>query len=172
MLKRYCQHVDNTTTFEASVLGDVSVSHLHELRTTPGLGINVGLVDPVDPCKDLREYLLKSFPGVDPAAFRTSQTLRVSEFACCSKGDVVLLKDDPGFKAGQIWWVASVYDTCIALISSWDVVAVTETSATWSAVDRPEMYSADDILDICIWKRRGDVVTTLLPPSVRVEFYL
>ena len=167
MLKRYCQDVDNTTTFEASVLGDVSVSHLHELRTTPGLGINVGLVNPVDPCKDLREYQLESFPGVDPAAFRTSQTLRFSEFACCSKGDVVLLKDDPGFKAGQIWWVASVYQQCVALVSSWNAVSKSATSNNWLAVDHPDLFAAKDILETCIWKRSGGVVTTLLPPSVR-----
>ena len=77
-----------------------------------------------------------------------------------------------GFKAGQIWWVASVYDTCVVLISAWDVITVTGTFATWSAVDRPELYAADDILDACIWKRCGDVVTTLLPPSVRMEAYL
>ena len=127
---------------------------------------------PVHPDKKMRKCLLQNSP-VDPSAFRTSQTLRLfSEFACCSKGDVVLVKDDMGFKAGQIWWVASVYDTCVALIFAWDVVTVTGTSATWSAVDRPELYAADDILDACIWKRCGDVVTTLLPPSVRMEAYL
>ena len=61
---------------------------------------------------------------------------------------MVLVKDDTGFKSSQIWWVASVHDICMALISSWDVVAITETAATWSTIDRPKLYSADDVLDI------------------------
>ena len=95
MLKQYCQDVRNTCTFEESVLGEVTIRQLNELKTTPGLGINQGLVKPVHPDKQLRKCLLQHFP-VDPTAFRTSQTLRVSEFACCSKGDVVLVKDEEG----------------------------------------------------------------------------
>ena len=167
MLKRYCQDVSNTVTFEESVLGEVSAHHLFELKNTTGLGVSVGLVDPVGPNKALLEYLLECFPGVAPEHIRTSQTLRFSEFDCCSKGDVVLLKDDSGFKAGQIWWLASVYQQCVALVSSWDAVSKTATSINWFAVDAPELFAAEDILETCIWKRSGDVVTTLLPPSVR-----
>ena len=167
MLKRYCTDVCNTRNFEESVLGEVTLHQLHELRTTPGLGISMGLVNPSDPSADMLEYLLECFPAVAPAAIRTSLILRFSQFASCSKGDVVLLKDGPGFKAGQIWWLASVQGVCVALISAWNAVAVTETSATWLAADRPELYPADDILDTCIWKRSGDVVTTLLPPSLK-----
>ena len=129
MLERYCQHVFNTWIFEESVLGEVTVGQLNEQITTPGLGINQGLEMPVHPDKQMCKCLLQHFPA-DPTTFRTSQTLRVSEFACCSKGDVVLMKDDRGFKATQILWVASVYDTCVALISAWDVITVTGKSAT------------------------------------------
>jgi len=40
MLKQYCQDVRNTCTLEASVLGEVTIRQLNELKTTPGLGIN------------------------------------------------------------------------------------------------------------------------------------
>ena len=164
VVKRYANDVLNTNVFEHTVLSEMVCDHVSQLYNPDIFHFGVGLIDP-RPAKGAQlTTLMNEFGGT---TFMSSQTAWFSDYARCTVGDVVLVKDGGSFVAGQVWGHFSVDGFCISVISLWALTARTAHACDWRKSDNPLFVSTDDILEATMWSRHSaDIVRTLIPSSV------
>ena len=81
----------------------------------------------------------------------------------------MILKDGGQLLAGEVWLHASVYGECFSLISTWELLHWNDDlgTASWRLQERPELWSTDQIVGVCISRFYPDRVLTLIPPHLR-----
>ena len=161
--------VCNTRVYERSVLAEVAARSLYELAQPGRFKYDVGLQRPGRaPAKLLQELRRELGEG---RAFQASNTARVSEFATCSRGDVVLLRGaDSAITAGEVWYLFEADGQPLALISEWLPLCNNKSvgSAEWEELERPVYVPMETILTPVTYTRcRPGVVRTLVPTYLR-----
>ena len=168
VVKRFASDILNTVSYERSVLGEVTAHQLESLAGDSNLCEDVGLLDP-KPAPPKMRLLLETELEASGFECLTSREARVSAWATCCKGDVVLVKDEDRFCAGQVCFHACYGGEHISLVSLWDFIKGDGTSAEWQAASNPILVETCEIYTSVISTRlREGVVRTLLPIHMRL----
>lgn len=173
MVKRYATEICNTVSFERSVLGEVISHHLSELAHEDAFP-KEGLVRPRYATHRLQSFLASSFHLPEGERCSFSHTARFSQHESCSKGDVVLFKDEAtgAILAGQIWFHTVVYEVGLTVLttwerSNWDTVS---GAAEWLVRKAPIFVKTSDIrASVAHCECRPGVCRTLVPCILRVD---
>ena len=95
-----------------------------------------------------------------------------ARFGICGflhRGDVALVRRAGGdFEAGEVYTCISVFWDPFALLSMWRPIETKVKGVLrlhQVCTDRMELVPLEDILDVCIFKRMGDVAKTIVPFS-------
>ena len=97
LIKRYCNEITNTTTFESTALKEVICHHLAKLDSTDTFTFSIGLVSPYEAPHKLRSWIVETLEISRTSVVRTAAAeARISAFATCRTDDVVLVRDGPG----------------------------------------------------------------------------
>ena len=151
MVKRYANEICNTSVFERSVLGEVTSHHLAEL-SKPDCFPTVGLVRPRAAPARLHAFLSAEFE-IQCGQFLYSHEARFSKHESCSKGDVVLYRNEHGaVAAGQIWFHVVVAGVTVSALAVWHRVGWNaDTGAAERLVQSsPEFVYLHDILSTVV----------------------
>ena len=172
MVKRYSNDVRNTTSFEKTILSEVTCHHLAELECESKFDLSVRLISPVRAAgPKLISFLASAFSiEGDNVVYTTSARARVSEFEVCRRQDVVLFLDPCTLKVqcGEVCFFAACNDCAVALISLWhfETSEVEQGTVTVRiADDTVELFSASDILVSCTYRRKADGRAQIIVPS-------
>ena len=101
--RRYGDPIQNTSTWEHTVLSELTAHHLAALRNNVSLSFQPGILfegfvpQPIQ--KAIAAELGLSDPGLVSGMCKAS---RINEFEVCHTQDIVLIKDGDG-DLGQIW---------------------------------------------------------------------
>ena len=90
--------------------------------------------------------------------------------ASCQKGDVVLIKYDSSYKAGQVLLHASVNGVPVSLVTEWGLHSINRDAgyAKWHTCGHSRiMIETADILDAVCYTKHSTIATTLLPAEFR-----
>lgn len=173
MVKRYATEICNTTKFERSVLGEVVSHHLSELAAADAFHTK-GLERPKNAPSRLQAFLTATFhlPVGETCAF--SHSARLSHNEVCSKGDVVLFRDEAtgAVGAGQIWFHVVVQDVGVTVLTTWERSKWDADSgaAEWLIKDAPVFVQTSDIkVSVIYCQCRPGVCRTLIPCILRVD---
>jgi hypothetical protein len=164
-LKRAANDIYNTKTFEHSVLSDSTVQHIHDITKAGEYNFGVGLVSPRPAPKKLSS-LMKTAWGAD-VEFSIGAAVRISCWDTVHVGDVVLVRNDDGLRAGKVIANVCTGDALVCVVSVWTLASMCYAHATWVVNDNPQIIRVEDIIDATTWRDEGTTVTTLLPPICR-----
>ena len=170
LIKRYCNEITNTTTFESTALKEVICHHLAKLDSTDTFNFSIGLVSPYEARRKLRSWIVKTFEISTTTVVRTAAEARISAFATCRTDDVVLVREGTSFKAGQIKRHFECNGVAFSVVSVWDLHRrISTEAAEWLRRDNSYgVYECSDLLDAVIWTQSSNaVIRTLLPHQFR-----
>jgi hypothetical protein len=154
LIRRFCNDVLNTTFFERSVMGNVVCQHLYELGLDTTFDYTVGLINPREASKLLRQTVCNDLcGGAGVAVVHTARLARCSASVVVANRDVVFVKRDRSFIAAYIWRIVAVAGRSAVLAqlsyyTSWDSDA---GFAIWELDDDPTWILLEDVLDPCIF---------------------
>ena len=174
MVKRYASDVYNTTSYDRTILSEVTAHHMSALDDKSTFDFSVGLLVSRQAPAKLRAFLMAQC-GLDavPAQFcRTALAARNSECSICHKGDVVIIapKSGAGFDVGMVWAHAELFGEALSLVSVWERVSVDRQLATaeYREVTNVEVMPLSDILAPVIFCRpRAGIARVLVPATFR-----
>ena len=123
MQKRYATELKNISKDASqSLLMEVTSHHLALLRSPKVFNYAVGLVGGRPASKKARALLNTMLECITPETeVHTSSEARFNALAHCQKGDVVLIRHDSSFIAGQVLLHASVEGVLLSLVTEWSL---------------------------------------------------
>ena len=130
----------------------------------------VGLVSPMPASKKARALLNTTLQCITPETeVLTSSEARFNALASCQKGDVVLIRHDSSFIAGQVLLHASVEGVLLSLVTEWSLHSTNMEAgyAKWHTGDTRTVIDTRDILDAACYTKHSTIATTLLPAEFR-----
>jgi hypothetical protein len=92
---------------------------------------------------------------------------RFSEYETCKRRDVVLFGDAGALAAGEVVLHARVFGEHLTAIASFEMLGRDATSARWQSGHPTLLVPTANIRETAIFSRSGNVVTTLLPSTIR-----
>ena len=121
--KRYATELKNISKDDSqSLLMEVTSHHLALLRSPKVFNYAVGLVGGRPASKKARALLNTMLECITPETeVHTSSEARFNALAHCQKGDVVLIRHDSSFFAGQVLMHASVEGVLLSLVTEWSL---------------------------------------------------
>ena len=173
--KRYGTDIRNTTTYDSSLIHEVSCDHLSKLDNPDTFKfLKVGLINPRPATKKLLEFvrvaLALSVEQWNAIAVRMSSQCRVSKHNVCSVKDVVLVDTNSSgdgsttIAAGEVWACLEIEGEVVFILTIWTLIAKIHGAATWRVALNPEMFPASSVLESLVWaKHAPGEVKTLLP---------
>ncbi len=171
--KRYATELKNISrAASSSMIMEVTSHHLAVIQAPKAFDYAVGPVGGRPAPKSVVSLLKTVLEFGDDAEVITAMEARYSAVGTCMRNDAVLIKDGSSYRAGQVLLHASYNGVAVSLVSVWRLHSINRAAgyAKWHADDDSKMLiETADILDsVCHTKiRRGNVVTTLLPPELR-----
>ena len=173
--KRYGTDIRNSTTYDSSLIHEVSCDHLCKLQDPNTFKLlEVGLIRPHPATKPLRAFVKEALHLSDEqnaqVTMLMSNQCRLSKHSVCSVKDVVLVSNisaDGGneIQAGEVWACLSIEGEFVIILTTWELVVKDGCSATWRVALNPEMVPASSVLESLIWASHAPgIVKTLLPP--------
>jgi hypothetical protein len=170
LVKRFAAFIQNTRTYQQSVLREVTAAHITSMRERGAFTFSVGLVDAVHAAPRKLKLFLEERLGCDLRRVDTARTARYGARGKACVRDIVLFQMDgaPDLCAGEVWAHARYDDVNATLVSCWRSVAVDRAAGTalWERHDGdPQLVHTHDILHACIYRALRDAryVQTLLP---------
>ena len=174
MVKRYASDVTNTTTYDRTVLSEITAHHTSALDDKSTVDFRIGLLDSRPAPANLKTFLMAQcgLDEVPPQFCRTALAARHSECSICHKGDVVIVKSDRGtaFDVGMVWAHAEIFGEALSLVSVWERVSSDRQTATaeYREVTQVEVLPLSDILAPVIYCRpRAGIARVLVPARFR-----
>ena len=164
-LKRYAQDIMSGSSYEKSVLNEVTVHHLHALRVENVFDVRVGLVGQTrEPASHLKSICTETF-GTD--RIMESLESRFEEMSICSRGDVVVFPSisGQGLSCGEILSNLDIAGVPVSVVDEF-IPLETHTDqqyCKWKACGHSQFIATDAFIATVIWTRSDDVITTLLP---------
>ena len=172
--KRYATDLRNTSkAANSSLIMEVTSHHLGLLmHSLHAFRYDIGLLDGRPPSKKVRKILTDMLDLSGDEEILVALHSRFSAFGICKKGDVVLIKDDSSYIAGQVLLHASVSGVSISMVDAWILKSSNLAAgiAKWSTADATRLLiETSDVLDTVIHTKvhACSVVTTLIPPEFR-----
>jgi hypothetical protein len=174
-VKRCAQTIRNTTTYQDSVLRDVTAMHKAIVQRRGEFDVAVGLMNPVAASQRWHGFAEQEL-GM---RFNVCQTARYARYGIrgtCSINDVVLARSMdgtfPGFRAAEIWAHSEVDGVTISLVDVFSLVHWDREHgfAVWQkqGVGAAELIPTDEIVCTCIHRTYADgTVDTLWPQFVQ-----
>ena len=164
--KRYASDICNTTSFEKSVLKEMTAHHLWALKqASPN---EVGLLEPKEPSQRLAG-LIRDILAM-PVDIRVAKEARSSEHITSCKGDVVFVRDENHLFAAEVWLHFEAGGTPLPLVSRWAShrVDVDMGVAEWAVEEQPMLLHTSAIVAPAIYTMcREGLARTLLPCQLR-----
>ena len=169
VVKRYANEIMNTTSFERSVIGEVTAHHMEALKSMETFSEVASLIA-ARPAPPKTRKLLEAEFAIGGLECLTSREARISPFAICCKGDVVLVQDGRSIVAGRVCFHASYDGEAVSLVSLWTLLHYDPTTAAaeWQVVENPVLLSTGDIRSATISAAaRPGVVRVIVPCHLR-----
>ena len=143
MPKRYATEIKNISKGSSkSLLMEVVSHHLGQLRKPDAFSFEVGLVGGSLASKRIKQ-LLSAELELDPKgeaveSIKCSPQVRFSPVALCDRNDVIIFKDDSGFRAGRVQLHCEVLGLPISMVSVFAVHKVGSDSgySEWTALEK------------------------------------
>ena len=111
MVKRYTQSMRNTSTFESSILAEITCQHLYNLGLESVFDLSIGLLEPFAQCAPATANFLSRAMQLPSNAFGiTAKSARVNKFEVVQIDDVVVFKDFRHLSIGQIKFFVAAND--------------------------------------------------------------
>ena len=153
--KRYANAVQNTKSFEKSILGETLAHHLAELKSNKVLKFGVALVNPKVAKPPLVQLLRESLApaAVDAALCRHSLEARILPAGSCYRRDVVFIRSAGAANtmvAGEVWTHASVDGVCMTLCNIFRPLPGAGERRWDGSERRARFVATEDILSTCI----------------------
>lgn len=165
-IKRFLQDRQSLKGFEAGLVEEVTLHHLHDLG---GPWLKVGLLEPSVP----KGNLLKAMVALRPKAqeILASRRVAVRGTTFCV-GDVVLARSPEGEEfVGDLWLNVSLDGEHMSCVSSWDRLDAGGAlhSRSYRKRESPTMLSTSQLVAplTCLSNQAGDKARILVPPSCR-----
>ena len=168
MGKRYANDSQNTSNRASeSLLSEVLCHQVASQGAHGACRFDVGLVDGRPAPKKTRKLILDSVGLDDDGVIVTvPKSARFNKLASCQTGDVVLVKDVEGFRAGRIQFHCDGEGKTVSFIQPYAFYNRTPNTAlvTWQVDDHIEPSEADEILSAVEYISYASArVGTLLP---------
>jgi hypothetical protein len=174
MVKRYASDVYNTSTFERTVLSEVTAHHMASLDDSSTFKFQPGLVNSRDASAKLKAFLAEFFalPFLVDGGCRTALQARVSEYGIANKGDVVVIAPDGrlGFDVGMVWAFAEVLDEPMAIVAVWRLESTDARVGTAQCTETSDVHvlPLSDIWAPVVYSRsRASAVRIVVPIQFR-----
>lgn len=174
MVKRYASDVYNTSTFERTVLSEVTAHHMASLDDSSTFKFQPGLVKSRDASAKLKAFLAEFFalPFLVDGGCRTALQARVSEYGIANKGDVVVIAPDGrlGFDVGMVWAFAEVLDEPMAIVAVWRLESTDARVGTAQCTETSDVHvlPLSDIWAPVVYSRsRASAVRIVVPIQFR-----
>lgn len=168
--KRYATELTNTSCHASkSLLMEVTSHGMAELEQPKAFNYQVGLLEPKKPDKKSLA-VLKTLLDIDSNDDQVSVGLesRCNKFACCHRGDVVLVKDvdQSSFRAGQVIFHAEVNQVPITVVTLWHLHSIEHGYyAKWDETNTvTEVVGTEDIIDAVAYTRLTNKIMGILLP--------
>ena len=149
---------------------EVTSHHLALLRSPKVFNYAVGLVGGRPASKKARALLNTMLECITPETeVHTSSEARFNALAHCQKGDVVLIRHDSSFIAGQVLLHASVEGVLLSLVTEWSLHSTNMEAgyAKWDTRGFRSLIDTCSILDAVCYTKHCTIATTLLPADFR-----
>ena len=161
-LKAFAQNIMSGTAYESSLLSEVTCAHLHALRTEDTFNFQIGLLKRRATTPEIRATVADIFHCEDVVEGLES---RFDAFSICSRGDVVLFRDEGGFTAGEIRRNLEIGGVPVSVVDLFAPVEmhIDQQYCVWRSHDDPKFVETESIIANLIWTRTDDIITTLLP---------
>ena len=171
--KRYGTDIRNMSTYDSSLIHEVSCDHLSKLNDPSTFDFTrVGLLRPRPATQRLVDFVKSALhlPGnIGDLQVKMSTRCRISAYTVCSVADVILVsKPTAGganeIVAGELWACLEVAGETVLIVTQWTMVAKIHGAATWRVAMVPELVPCSCVLDCLVWaKLTPTTVKTLLP---------
>ena len=144
MIKRYANDIQNTRSYERSVMREVICHHISALQQPRAFDYTPGLVDPrpCNPsmCKYFANAVGMADDHLDAHMFEVGIASRYSKFGTCAKEDVVLLNFEGALHAGQIVHNFQIAGVALSIVDVWSPKEVNKANgyAIWNTTILPK----------------------------------
>jgi hypothetical protein len=169
-VKAYASDIANTSVYSKSVLSETVSHQLYTLSQDDSFDATVGLINPHKAHFKIRDFMRLGFnnPDIDVYA---SVNARIAPCTPIKTRDVLLVRSDAGYRAGQVWILTSVPGIGeFALCSMWPLRDADEALglAVWRIVDVPELIPLSSLLcPVCWCESSVGFARTLIPYQFR-----
>ena len=129
--------------------------------------MNVGLLDGKSASKQLKRTLLATLCFDGEHEVRTAQVARHSPLATCARNDIVLIKDESIYRAGQVQLHCEVDGAALSLVTIFTLIELAPGAgyAVWKVgTEGATPAPTHRILEATVFTQwEGDVMCALLP---------
>ena len=167
LVKRYGQDRKNTTNYEAGLVQECTLQHLHDMKSQ---WIASGLHDPIRPRKQWLEAMIALHPTA--VNIMTSRVITVAH-STFTAGDVVLVHVNDALCVGEVWFHVSIDGNVQTCVSLWEPVPASASATAWVKTyrkrERPLMLESSHLREALVYleSARGESVSVLIPPAYR-----
>ena len=166
--KNYGTGVRNTTTYDRSLLHEVTADGLGRLGNASTFSFTrFGLTAFREAGPTLKQYILTLLgePVDSPVSATHGRVCHARAEVWFAVGDVVTFVDeDAVVNVGDVWHNLCVEGELVSIINVWEHVRSTHGAAIYRFGDRPQLIFACDVTYPCIWARRSDTEAMILLP--------
>ena len=163
---RFADAIDNETSYDRSALREVTCRALYVLEHGDHLRLGLGLIKPRKPSATMVQWLHQTW-GADEE-YLCADIARYNDFECCSKRDVIAIREGDRWVAGQVWCHVSVSGVVLSCVSIFEVVERHEHWSTWRDVDDSAVIRLSDIIGTFIYSMDTPRVTLIHPSHLRM----
>lgn len=165
IVKRYSQDIQNTRSFEKSVLHQV-VSHDLALLLDPEyFGQDARLKKQCRATNKVKDFFASAWSEPVKTCYMCTSA-HLSPAGVASKKDIVMLKTSK--QVCEVWLFAEVNGENVALLSFWTLLEDNGASTLWQTQDNPQLVSTSDIqCALCYRLYKDGKAIVLLPLECR-----
>lgn len=165
IVKKYSQDIQNTRSFEKSVLHQV-VSHDLALLLDPMyFGQHARLKNQCRATNKVKDFFASAWAEPLKNCYMCSSA-HLSPAGVASKKDIVMLKSSK--QVCEVWLFAEVNGENVALLSLWALLEDNGTNALWQMQDNPQLVNTSDIqCALCYRLHKNGQAIVLLPLECR-----
>jgi len=168
--KRYGTDIQNTTTYDSSLLHEVTCDHLNSLRDPSTFNFTrLGLMSPRAASRHASDFIINALglPADRPYEILMSSGCMHASSVASYVSDIVLLNEGGSVTAAEVWVHAAIEGIAVAIVSPWALVSSQRGTAIWQPSATAMLVESSDIVDVLCWaKHSGTEANTILPAQV------
>ena len=160
LVKRFAAHHKNTRAYEKSLMEEVTVQHLMDLKRRPSF-FKAGLVDPRS-CTDTVQRTIRHEFGVC-ADNQSKQAISV--YRTFDAGQVCCFKEtgEPSYRVGQLQFHVTINGVAMTCIEEWTILERDTFVVNLQVENKTLMIETHCLIAPCVFRRCGDAVTLIVP---------